>query len=97
MIPSSAQARCQAPGDSLLAQRHTLSKHVSISSEMPGPWRRIRVPLLCTYHQCFNLKRDARPLATGYHEGVALWVLSCFNLKARCQAPGDSERSSLKG
>src|SRR6266487_2820804 len=59
-----SQPRCQAPGDlpylTLLYHRD----NVSISTEMPGPWRLhsgIRCP---TYQRSFNLNRDARPLAT---------------------------------
>src|SRR5437016_3365534 len=36
---------------------------ISISDEMPGPWRRVLCLLLSLPHSNFNLRRDARPLA----------------------------------
>src|SRR6266496_4294910 len=37
---------------------------VSISTEMPGPWRPLLFFLMSTQTVGFNLNRDARPLAT---------------------------------
>jgi len=37
---------------------------VSISTEMPGPWRRAYTGSVDTLAMGFNLNRDARPLAT---------------------------------
>src|SRR6266480_2362311 len=34
-----SQTRCQAPGDRALAHAHLLIDEISISDEMPGPWR----------------------------------------------------------
>ena len=60
-----SQPRCQAPGDDELLRCMFANCIVSISTEMPGPWRRCNDVLVssggCT---SFNLNRDARPLAT---------------------------------
>jgi len=92
---------------------------ISISDEMPGPWRRVTLPFhplryspFQSQTRCqapgdisfarsvaalkcyFNLRRDARPLATG------IWV-SCheyheeFQSQTRCQAPGDLHDQSV--
>src|SRR6266487_5051591 len=67
-----SQPRCQAPGDKYYGAWLIKILRVSISTEMPGPWRpSVRGsshPMLV----CFNLNRDARPLATAM--GLAwLW------------------------
>ena len=95
-----SQARCQAPGDARSCIAITTSFHVSISSEMPGPWRRMKIWACCDmsvsissempgpwrrraslHHrneESFNLKRDARPLAT---PGIRRQSSAGFNLK----------------
>src|SRR6266496_3350008 len=54
--------------------------YVSISTEMPGPWRRT---YQCTSHcksWSFNLNRDARPLATEEFILIMFPTMKCFNL-----------------
>src|SRR6266487_1491402 len=60
-----SQPRCQAPGDYNLPHRQGQPQPVSISTEMPGPWRRSVLQLIQMLFLGFNLNRDARPLATG--------------------------------
>src|SRR6266513_1750704 len=87
-----SQTRCQAPGDSPSPFALKISLFISISDEMPGPWRLPAHEYWMCIDRNFNLRRDARPLATSgrlqlvdaYHE---------FQSQTRCQAPGDSERN----
>ncbi len=59
-----SQARCQPRGDSEEGGFLAGDRGVSISSEMPAPWRhKSRYRHRCTII-CFNLKRDASPVAT---------------------------------
>ncbi len=60
-----SQPRCQAPGDIARIYRWYCVRYVSISTEMPGPWRRSALQLIQMLFLGFNLNRDARPLATG--------------------------------
>ncbi len=59
-----SQARCQAPGDAPFVQRGPFKYIISISGEMPGPWRPEARALIEEMESNFNLRRDARPLAT---------------------------------
>src|SRR5438552_4431636 len=61
---------------------------VSISDEMPGPWRRSRKDCVCLELFCFNLRRDARPLATS-QASFNVQSDNKFQSQTRCQAPGD--------
>src|SRR6266699_3350120 len=56
---------------------------------MPGPWRRqfIATDRPSSIH--FNLRRDARPLATTSLNAL-LCPYSTFQSQTRCQAPGDA-------
>src|SRR6266704_3469653 len=56
-----------------------LSKNVSISTEMPGPWRQAATLVCGVAPHCFNLNRDARPLATSCRN-IQTICLACFNL-----------------
>src|SRR5881396_3298475 len=52
---------------------------VSISTEMPGPWRPNTIIYPSNAGDSFNLNRDARPLAT--QKSVSCQVeIVCFNL-----------------
>src|SRR5947209_16713410 len=59
---------------------------------MPGPWRLntrfddVNIPV------CFNLRRDARPLATKRLKAIG-YGLIMFQSQTRCQAPGDGRHS----
>src|SRR6266700_4219485 len=56
---------------------------------MPGPWRPDESLLTLEEVAHFNLRRDARPLATGYnHPGQPAEY--AFQSQTRCQAPGDA-------
>src|SRR6266496_2271708 len=59
-----SQPRCQAPGDTPWKPVSTPITYVSISTEMPGPWRLTALLPEHRFFQGFNLNRDARPLAT---------------------------------
>src|SRR5207248_8548406 len=61
---------------------------VSISDEMPGPWRQDRVTASGLGSKRFNLRRDARPLATLSDIGQRPSQPE-FQSQTRCQAPGD--------
>src|SRR6266567_1092960 len=61
---------------------------ISISDEMPGPWRPRTRPLCLTLPRDFNLRRDARPLATQL-AAEPRRCLDEFQSQTRCQAPGD--------
>src|SRR6266536_1803265 len=85
-----SQPRCPAPGDDITLCMKTFSLHVSISTEMPGPWRpRVPSPPSVRFVS-FNLNRDARPLATCRY-CPRHPALSMFQSQPRCQAPGDAE------
>src|SRR5207248_2128616 len=64
------------------------SHMLSISDEMPGPWRHRRHADLKGALRDFNLRRDARPLATVLFS-VLLARQGEFQSQTRCQAPGD--------
>src|SRR6266516_8141349 len=61
---------------------------------MPGPWRPNSSAPCRPYQKCFNLNRDARPLASSevsmkeYHKIL-------FQSQPRCQAPGDTKKWNL--
>ncbi len=59
-----SQPRCQAPGDGDHWSRLLTPSYVSISTEMPGPWRPSMLCIRAVVTIGFNLNRDARPLAT---------------------------------
>ncbi len=59
-----SQTRCQAPGDKVIEKYEKPKIEISISDEMPGPWRLHASFLSQESRQYFNLRRDARPLAT---------------------------------
>src|SRR6266702_473877 len=63
---------------------------VSISSEMPAPWRPLRQLRYHRLRVCFNLKRDASPVATWTQLGSS-FALALFQSQARCQPRGDDE------
>src|SRR5205823_649865 len=67
-----------------------------ISDEMPGPWRQYSA--CCATHRLthFNLRRDARPLATlaSPHRHS---IRGLFQSQTRCQAPGDAADHSPSG
>src|SRR6266699_656885 len=55
---------------------------------MPGPWRLLLLlvmPIACSH---FNLRRDARPLATKAFTAFNI-PSKQFQSQTRCQAPGD--------
>src|SRR6266568_2913686 len=62
--------------------------HVSISSEMPAPWRPCKHSLYQLNCLCFNLKRDASPVAT-YAALRTGEIKVLFQSQARCQPRGD--------
>src|SRR6266496_3393537 len=74
-----SQPRCQAPGDSSIRSLPTLFAAVSISTEMPGPWRLGYYSSHMASFTGFNLNRDARPLATNT-KVLLRSHLQCFNL-----------------
>ncbi|SRR6266566_4125470 len=43
---------------------YSFQVRISISDEMPGPWRQDKPPMMEETIIDFNLRRDARPLAT---------------------------------
>src|SRR5437667_286081 len=59
-----SQTGCQAPGHCRKESYHKFREFISISDEMPGPWRRYMLFLAIAPPDNFNLRRDARPLAT---------------------------------
>src|SRR2546429_1880075 len=81
-----SQKRCQAPGDWREDGYHKFWEFISISDEMPGPWRRYMFFLAIAPPDNFNLRRDARPLAT---EPLAVFTgfKDAFQSQTRCQAP----------
>ncbi len=62
--PFQSQARCQPRGDHMSTEELAQKCYVSISSEMPAPWRRVPRLSIAIASMCFNLKRDASPVAT---------------------------------
>ena len=56
---------------------------------MPGPWRLLIAVVVGHGSLCFNLRRDARPLATSVSVSWRVEV-QAFQSQTRCQAPGDS-------
>src|SRR2546425_12564029 len=67
---------------------------VSISTEMPGPWRRDGVTCVQFADESFNLNRDARPLATPMAVRSTMSDMM-FQSQPRCQAPGDVAGTTL--
>src|SRR6266571_7781421 len=59
-----SQARCQPRGDFDTSSTMKEEEEVSISSEMPAPWRQVYLYPCVLVKLCFNLKRDASPVAT---------------------------------
>src|SRR6266567_2507213 len=59
-----SQTRSQAPGDYNAFTRSLLCWFISISDEKPGPWRRMFQLISFLLVSNFNLRREARPLAT---------------------------------
>src|SRR5271167_29830 len=67
---------------------------VSISVEKPIPWRQHALLGKIAIVQCFNLCREANPLATGF--GLfGSGVPSGFQSLSRSQSPGDLLRQAL--
>src|SRR6266702_4471162 len=62
--PFQSQARCKPRGDHMSTAELAQKCYVSISSEMPAPWRQQLREVLRRDTLCFNLKRDASPVAT---------------------------------
>src|SRR5207247_204945 len=67
------------PWRRVLPQRACSQRSVSISTEMPGPWRLLPLKVVGIHLISFNLNRDARPLATHLHKFPRLAVQG-FNL-----------------
>ncbi len=61
---------------------------ISISDEKPGPWRLSVGEVTAGFDTNFNLRREARPLATKDYSTVIQVVLP-FQSQTRSQAPGD--------
>src|SRR6266571_4276386 len=59
-----SQARCQPRGDCVYCCVTLSRQRVSISSEMPAPWRLQALVCRGSLVRSFNLKRDASPVAT---------------------------------
>src|SRR6266496_2980919 len=82
------------PWRRLTLLKRSIHAPVSISTEMPGPWRLGSLHQASRLKICFNLNRDARPLATeeeiAAYEGAQL-----FQSQPRCQAPHYSGTSNL--
>src|SRR5437762_1528527 len=89
-----SQTRCQAPGDSMCLMYRSIERIVSISDEMPGPWRPAKWQSLLAACTRFNLRRDARPLATRSRMSAFI-VGGLFQSQTRCQAPGDANDPTL--
>src|SRR6266699_3719498 len=64
---------------------------ISISDEKPGPWRLLRIVITNNLSRYFNLRREARPLATTPTTPYPLAVLE-FQSQTRSQAPGDAPK-----
>src|SRR5947207_15970439 len=61
---------------------------------MPGPWRPCFCWLALRQTIRFNLRRDARPLAT-LPVGRRPVSIELFQSQTRCQAPGDTTTNAL--
>src|SRR2546428_11337813 len=59
-----SQPRCQAPGDVYDVCFREPASSISISTEMPGPWRRAKAAISAPSVILFNLNRDPSPFAT---------------------------------
>src|SRR6266571_1980704 len=81
-----SQARCQPRGDKLPQTVRLSWDEVSISSEMPAPWRLIPVTAPPGATRGFNLKRDASPVATS-HIDYLLNVYSDVSISSEMPAP----------
>src|SRR5437016_994205 len=55
---------------------------------MPGPWRRNVLSVVKLSFTYFNLRRDAKPLATAALSAAPFFCCP-FQSQTRCQAPGD--------
>src|SRR6266699_2555174 len=75
-----SQARCQAPGDVQHRPTPPGIGRISISGEMPGPWRHASAFPQVAVTRDFNLRRDARPLATS-RPYTSDPLISYFNLR----------------
>src|SRR6266699_1311629 len=84
-----SQTRSQAPGDSVLFAVALASFSISISDEKPGPWRPFTSGASPTPHPYFNLRREARPLATNVPTHFFPPRVE-FQSQTRSQAPGDA-------
>ncbi len=80
-----SQPRCQAPGDGFFLCLLPLFFCVSISTEMPGPWRPVSPGIAYTKFISFNLNRDARPLAT---RSVSVSWYPSFVVSISTEMPG---------
>jgi hypothetical protein len=69
---------------------------VSISGEKPGHWRHHRSARKAGQCLCFNLRREARPLATSHRGRQSLGPL-CFNLRREARPLATASRPSASG
>src|SRR6266568_9032852 len=93
-----SQARCQPRGDGDLFGKPggSRSSAVSISSEMPAPWRPEATTNTIEFTTGFNLKRDASPVATRWVDSSIEYDLK-FQSQARCQPRGDRWQQANDG
>src|SRR6266852_1606556 len=87
-----SQARSQSTGDQAELFQVQALPEVSISGEKPIHWR-LRAGILSFQgNLCFNLRREANPLATsGSNLDCATYIL--FQSQARSQSTGDASQS----
>ncbi len=64
LVQFQSQTRSQAPGDAHKINYGLFTEFISISDEKPGPWRPLNHCLVSCSSRYFNLRREARPLAT---------------------------------
>src|SRR6266516_5251629 len=84
----------QGPWRHIRSTARDLARYISISTEMPGPWRRQTTETNGTPREDFNLNRDARPLATANEQGRPR-AQGTFQSQPRCQAPGDANTTPV--
>src|SRR6266852_5154551 len=83
-----SQARSQSTGDQAELFQVQALPEVSISGEKPIHWRLRAGILRFQGNLCFNLRREANPLATsGSNLDCARYIL--FQSQARSQSTGD--------
>ncbi len=71
VLPSfQSQARSQSPGDKVVIPPFLIMLFVSISGEKPIPWRLNLMQFGNQSQECFNLRREANPLATAQVAGL---------------------------